>query len=139
MPKSKKYSNDGAINLDYVEEFKTLDFVKRLENRTKAFAISIIKLSEKLPDKIETRVIKSQLTKAGTSIGANYREANRSRSKPDFTAKIKICESEASETLYWLEIIKELCWLDQKDLSREFEECSELLAIFTTISKNLRY
>jgi four helix bundle protein len=50
-------------------------------------------------------VIKNQITKSGTSIGANYREANRARSKADFRNKIKICESEASETVYWLELI----------------------------------
>jgi four helix bundle protein len=139
MRKGKKYNNGSYINSDHVEEFKTLDFVKNIEKRTREFAISIIRLSEKLPNNLEIKVIKTQLTKAGTSIGANYREANRSRSKPDFTAKIKICESEASETQYWLEIIKEMNWLDQKDLTREFQECSELLAIFTSISKNLRY
>jgi four helix bundle protein len=139
MRKSKKYDNGGCINSDYVEEFKTLDFIKSLEKRTRAFAVSIIKLSEKLPNNPEAKVIRTQITKAGTSVGANYREANRSRSKPDFTAKIKICESEASETQYWLEIIKEISWLDQKDLSGELKECSELVAIFTSISKKLRY
>ena len=140
MKKRKEYFiNIEPINPDFVEEFKTLDFVKILEKRTRAFAVRIIKLSEKLPNNPEARVIKTQLTKAGTSIGANYREANRSRSKPDFKSKIKICESEASETQYWLEIIKEINWLDQKDLSNEFKECSELLAMFTSISKNLRY
>ena len=53
-------------------------------------------------------MIKYQLTKSGTSIGTNYREANRSRSKADFANKIKICENEASETVYWLEIITDL-------------------------------
>jgi len=139
MKKRKKYIEGDLVNIDYVEEFKALDFVKSLEKRTKAFSVSIIKLSAKLPNNPEARVIKLQLTKAGTSIGANYREANRSRSKPDFKAKIKICESEASETQYWLEIIKETKLLDQQNLSQELQECSELLAIFTTISKHLRY
>ena len=51
-------------------------------------------------------MIRNQLTKAGTSIGANYREANRARSKADFRNKISICEGEASETKYWLEIME---------------------------------
>lgn len=75
------------------------EFSKHLESRTKKFAISIIKLSTSLPGTPESKVIKYQITKSGTSIGANYREANRSRSKPDFANKIKICESEASEIL----------------------------------------
>jgi len=78
------------------------EFSKQLENRTKKFALSIIKLSISLPNTPESRVIKNQITKSGTSIGANYREANRSRSKADFKNKIKISESEASETVYWL-------------------------------------
>ena len=84
------------------------EFSKQLEDRTKKFAINIIKLSISLSETPESNVIKNQLTKSGTSIGANYREANRSRSKADFINKIKICESEASETLYWLEIISDL-------------------------------
>ena len=82
------------------------EFGKQLEKRTKEFAIEIIKLSIKLPSTAEGIVLKNQITKSGTSIGANYREANRSRSKADFRNKIKICESEASETVYWLEIIQ---------------------------------
>jgi len=72
------------------------EFSKQLEIRTKKFAISIINLSTSLPNTSESKVVKYQLTKSGTSIGANYREANRSRSKADFANKIKICESEAS-------------------------------------------
>ncbi len=67
-----------------------------------------------MPNTPESKVIKYQLTKSGTSIGANYREANRSRSKADFANKIKICESEASETVYWLEIITDLNWVDSE-------------------------
>lgn len=73
------------------------EFSKQLELRTKQFAISIIKLSTSLSNMVECNVIKNQITKSGTSIGANYREANRSRSKADFKNKISICESEASE------------------------------------------
>ncbi|MEI6750104.1 MAG: four helix bundle protein [Bacteroidota bacterium] len=73
------------------------EFSKQLENRTKAFALTVIRLSASLPNIPEGKVIKYQIAKSGTSIGANYREANRARSKADFLNKIKICESEASE------------------------------------------
>jgi len=66
------------------------DFAKNLEERTKAFAIIIIKLSSKLGSQYEQKVIRTQLTKSGTAIGANYREANRARSKADFRNIIKI-------------------------------------------------
>jgi four helix bundle protein len=108
------------------------EFAKQLEQRTREFAVRIIRLSCKLPDTPEARVIRSQMTKSGTSIGANYREANRARSKADFKNKIKICESEASETQYWLEIIVKVKWLSWAKVKWEYEECSELLGIFTS-------
>ncbi|HEJ83340.1 MAG TPA: four helix bundle protein, partial [Desulfobacteraceae bacterium] len=77
-----------------------------------------------------------QITKSGTSIGANYREANRSRSRADFHNRIDICESEASETQYWLELIVEAGWLLWEEIQSEHKECSELLAIFTSIGKS---
>ena len=109
-------------------------FARDLERRTRAFAVNIIRLSTTLPNTPEGRIVRNQMTKAGTSIGANYREANRARSKADFRSKIKICEAEASETQYWLEIIMDIEWRSLDDLQPEYDECSELLALFTTIS-----
>lgn len=106
----------------------------RLEVRTKAFAIMIIRLSANLPNMVEGRIVRNQLTKAGTSVGANYREANRSRSKADFRNKIRICESESNESCYWLEIVKDMKWAESLP---ELTEANELLAIFTSIGKSL--
>ncbi|MBC8554569.1 MAG: four helix bundle protein [Candidatus Brocadiales bacterium] len=92
-------------------------------------------MSLALPNTPEGKVIKNQITKSGTSVGANYREANRARSKPDFKNKIKICESEASETQYWMEVIREAKWLPWEKIKSDYEECSELLAIFTSIGR----
>jgi len=91
-----------------------------------------------LPNTPEGKVVRNQLTKAGTSIGANYREVNRTRSNADFWNKIKICETESSETQYWLEIIIDLKWLIREEIKEEYKESSELLAIFTTIANNSR-
>jgi len=88
-----------------------IEFSKNLEKRTRQFSVKIIRLSVLLPNTPEARVIRNQITKSGTSIGTNYREANRARSKADFKNKIKTCESEASETKYWLEVIVEARWL----------------------------
>ena len=112
------------------------DFAKDLEKRTRKFTVQIIRLSMKLPKTPEGMVIRNQITKSGSSIGANYREANRSRSKADFRNKIKICESEASETQYWLEVIVETEWLSRDEIKTEYNECSELLALFTAIGKS---
>ena len=114
------------------------EFSKQLEIRTKKFAISVITLSTSMSNTQENKVIKNQLTKSGTSIGANYREANRSRSKADFSNKIKICESEASETVYWLEIIADLKLVDPQKGKLILTEANEILAIFTSISKKLK-
>ena len=111
------------------------EFSKKLEKRTRKFAVTIIKLSSTLPNSPEGLVIRNQITKSGTSVGANYREANRARSRADFKNKIKICESEASETQYWIEVIVEAGWLYWEKIKSEYDECSELLAIFTTIGK----
>jgi four helix bundle protein len=109
------------------------EFAKNLEKRTREFAVEIIRLLVLFPNTSEGKVIRNQITKSGTSVGANYRDANRSRSKADFKNKIKICESEASETQYWLEIIKELNWIPEEKLISIYKENSELLAIFTAI------
>ena len=108
-------------------------FAKELEQRTKRFAVKIIQLSITLPNTPEGKIVRNQLTKAGTSIGANYREANRARSKADFRNKIKICEGEASETQYWLEIVVDIEWKTWDQLKVDYGECSELLAMFTSI------
>ena len=114
------------------------EFSRQLEERTKKFAIMVIRLSSQLPDTPEGRIIRRQFSKSGTSVGANYREANRSRSKADFLSKIRICESEASETTYWLEIIEEMIWLRKEKTDPVLTEVNELLAIFTSIAKKLK-
>lgn len=100
------------------------EFAKKLESRTRQFGISIISLSSLLPNTIEGKVIRNQITKSGTSsVGANYRETNRPRSKRDFKNKIKISESEASETEYWLEIIiTDLNWVEKNKLKTIMKE-----------------
>ena len=111
------------------------EFAKALETRTRNFGVAIIRLCAKLPNTPEGKTVRTQLSKCGTSVGANYREANQSRSKADFRNKISICESEASETQYWLEIINECQWLTPEEVRRERDECSQLLALFTSIGK----
>lgn len=111
-------------------------FAKELEKRTRRFAVNILRLSSQLPDHTEGKVVRYQIVKCGTSIGANYREANRARSRADFRNKAKICTGEASETLYWLEIISDLKWLPEEKLIPIRKECDELVSLFTTITKN---
>ncbi|MGD9022536.1 MAG: four helix bundle protein [Deltaproteobacteria bacterium] len=113
------------------------EFAEKLEKRTREFAVRIIRLSSKLPNSPEGSVVRRQITASGTSIGANYREANRARSKADFKSKIRICASEASETEYWLEVIGESKMLPWKQINEYHKECGELLAMFTSIAAKL--
>jgi four helix bundle protein len=115
---------------------KNKEFAREMERRTLQFAVRIIRVASRLPTTAEGKVVRNQMTKSGTSIGANYREANRARSRADFKNRISICETEASETQYWLEVIGETCWLPWEEVKSDYVECSELLAIFTSIGKN---
>ena len=78
-----------------------------LERRTKEFSLILIRFLESLPKNYLGEALGRQLLKSGTSIGANYREANRAESKADFIHNLAVVEKEASETLYWLELLLE--------------------------------
>ena len=114
------------------------EFSLQLEKRTKKFALIIIRLSGELSSAQEVLVIRHQLTNSGSSIGVVYREANRAPSRAEFAKNIRDCELHASETVYWLEIIKELQMLDSKLIDVVLQEANELLEIFTSIRKNLK-
>jgi four helix bundle protein len=103
-----------------------------LERRTKQFALRITAFAATLPMGKVGDVIRYQLVKAGTSIGANYREANRAESRNDFIHKIGIVEKEASETQYWLEICDEDKFGDAERRAWSLQESGELPAIFTS-------
>jgi four helix bundle protein len=108
---------------------------KELEKRTKAFALRVIKFVSRLPNNKLTNVMGYQLLKSGTSIGANYREANRAESRNDFIHKIAIAEKEGAETQYWLELFEESNIGDPNERRWLLQESGELLAIFTSIGK----
>jgi four helix bundle protein len=106
-----------------------------LRERTKQFALRIIRLASMMPRTREGDIIAKQAVKSGTSVGANYREAARARSKAEFTSKIGVVEQEADETLYWLEIVRECDWIKHELVDSLVSEADELVAIFTTIGK----
>ena len=112
---------------------------KDLGPRTKVFARRIIRLYAALPrNNVVAQVLGKQTLRAGTSVGANYREAYRARSKAEFISKIGDCLKEADETLYWLELLMEESVMPTKRLQPLADEANELVAIFTTISKHSR-
>lgn len=105
-----------------------------LGERTFEFSKVLIKFLKTLPKDplVQTSVL--QAMRSGTSIGANYREADGGESKKDFIHKIMICKKEAKETLYWLGIIKEGLEINSTDLDWLINECKELVRIFGKIS-----
>jgi four helix bundle protein len=109
-----------------------------LERRTKKFAVSVILFVEELPKKKTSDVLGYQLLKSGTSVGANYREANRAQSRADFVHKIGIVEKEIAETQYWLEVMEEVSLGDREARTTLLKEASELLSIFIAIGKSTR-
>lgn len=109
-----------------------------LEERTKAFALQLIAFVSMLLKNRVSDVLGYQLLKAATSIGANYREANRAESRNDFIHKIGIVEKEASETFYWLELFEESKIGEMRKLFPLKKESGELLAIFTAIGKKCK-
>jgi len=105
---------------------------KDLEQRTLRFAVAVIEFVETLPKNKTGEVVEFQLVKAGTSIGANYREAGRAESTNDFIHKLAIVEKESAESCYWLELCEYAQLGDESKRDWLLKESRELLAIFTS-------
>jgi len=108
-----------------------------LKYRTKQFSLAILKLIEKMPNSLSTRVVINQIVKSGTSVGANYRAVCRARSDKEFVAKLNIVLEEADESQFWLEVISEMNWLSASELEFLLKESSELVAIFVSTLKTV--
>jgi four helix bundle protein len=109
-----------------------------LKERTKSFALNIIRLVESLPKGRTADVIGRQLLDAGTSVGANYRAACRARSPADFISKMGIAEEEADESIYWIELLVKARLVDDNDISDLFEEANQILAMTVSSIKTAR-
>jgi four helix bundle protein len=109
-----------------------------LVERTTVFGLRVVKMFVALPKTEEARVLGKQVLRSGTSVGANYREAQRARSTAEFIAKIGDCLKELDETAYWLELLVRAEIVSAPKLSALQDETNQLLAIFTTISKNAK-
>src|SRR5256885_5440469 len=106
-----------------------------LKNRTKQFALRILKLVGALPTTIEGRAIATQLVRCGTSVAANYRATCRARTRVEFIAKLGVVLEEADETQLWLELIIDAKLLSQKRVQPLLDEANELVAIFVSSRK----
>ncbi len=107
-------------------------------DKSKAFAIRIIKLYRFLCEEKREFVISKQLLRSGTSIGANCREASRAQSKPDFISKMNIALKEADESAYWLELLHETDYLNDDQFNSIYAESDELIKILVSIVKTTK-
>jgi four helix bundle protein len=110
---------------------------EKMRQRTKQFALDIVRFCRALPRNIECDVFRKQLVKAGTSVGANYRATCRGRSPAEKKAKLCIAIEEADESQYWLELLESLNLGEAAGRKRLWKEADELLAIFVTARTNL--
>lgn len=100
-----------------------------LRERTKAYALRVIRLVDSLPRSRAADIIGTQLIRCATSVGANYRAACRAKSRADFAAKMAIVEEEADESLYWMDLLVESSLVKQELLTDLMNEGNELVAI----------
>jgi len=109
---------------------------KDLRPRTKAFSLRVIRMYSRLPKSdAVAQVLGRQVLRSGTSVGANYPEASRGRSKAEFTSKIGDCLKEIEETEYWLELLVDSGSVSAAKMTDLLDETRQLIAIFTTIDK----
>jgi four helix bundle protein len=109
-----------------------------LKNRTKAFALRILKLVDALPTTTPGRALASQIVRSGTSVAANYSAACRAKSTADFIVKMGIVEEEADETPFWLELLEESQLVGGAKLTAVKQEANELIAMTVASIKTAR-
>lgn len=111
---------------------------QELSNRTKQFALRVMRLFSALPASDLARVIGKQLLRSGTSVGANYREACRARSDAEFISKLGIVEQELDESIYWMELLVDGDIVPAARLGELMTEAEELMKIVVTSIKTIK-
>jgi len=113
--------------------------METIKDRTRRFAINIIKFINTLPRNTTAFVITKQIIRSATSIGANYRSALRGRSKAEFISKLGIAEEEADETIYWLEILVESGIASGNAVEILLKEADEITSIIVSSLKTAKH
>jgi four helix bundle protein len=104
---------------------------EQLRNRTKAFAVRVVRVYRSLPYRTDAQVLGKQLLRCGTAVAANYRAACRSRSRAEWVSKIGIVVEEADESVFWLEMLSDCEIVPHERLKELLAEAHELSALFT--------
>ena len=114
---------------------RNVEIQNNIKSRTKEFAKQVIKLCRELPENYEGRLIRGQLLRAGTSVASNYTAAWRARSTAEFISKLGIVEEEADETLFWLELLKEMKIISGNNIETLMTENNEIISIIVSSIK----
>ena len=109
-----------------------------IRNKSFAFAIRVVKLSQYLQESKKEFVMSKQLLRSGTSVGAMVREAEHSESKADFIHKLSIAQKEINESIYWIELLQATDYLKTVEFESISKDAVELIKIITTIIKNTK-
>jgi four helix bundle protein len=109
-----------------------------LKARTRAFALGIIRLAEGLPDTPTAKVVRNQMLRCGSSVGANYRAACRAKSKPDFVSKMGTVEEETDETIYWMELLIDAEIVKRTRIADLLDEADQILSIVISSIKTAK-
>ena len=109
---------------------------QELQERTRQFALRIIRLCAALPKQTAAQIIGKQVLRCGTSVGANYRAACLAKSRPDFANKIKICEEEADEVIYWLGLLIDAEIMPESRMAPLLDEARQISAIMCAAAKS---
>ena len=104
-----------------------------------AFAVKIVKLVKSIQDQKKEFILTKQLIRCGTSIGANIREGNNGESKADFIHKLSIAQKECSETIYWLELLKETNYITDEQFTSVQSSAVELIKLLTSILNTTKF
>lgn len=109
-----------------------------LKDRSYAFAIEIVKISQRLQEEKKEFVLSKQILRSGTAIGALIREAEFGQSKPDFIHKMSVGLKEANETDFWLSLLKDTNYLAQDKYLELFKDCNEIISMLVATIKTLK-
>jgi four helix bundle protein len=116
----------------------SIDRHKELKDRTKAFALRVIKMSDALPRTRAATVITNQILRSATSMAANYRAVGRARSMAEFVAKMGVVVEEADETVLWLELLMDSGIVPRKKMDNMLDEANQLMLIFSASRKTAK-
>lgn len=109
-----------------------------MKGRTKAVAVMVLKMVGSLKPGVGSRVIAGQVVRSATSVGANYRSAQRARSRKEFLAKLGVVVEEADETLYWIEVAVEAGLLEREQAKKVWREMNEIVKVLVSSVRSVR-